>query len=191
MGNNMLDFKIKQGLSTDLFIKPGVVNPRLIIEPGCWYLCTDTASLFLGVSTASGKELKRINRAELVDPDVDVAQALEALANRLNELEAINLFKKISSESELPTDFEAADFNPNITYYKELGPGRINTFIFDIESKSYCSTSNIDELLIRTMVTEAIDEVLLSRIDVLVPEAVEKVISTTILYGGDANPFDD
>lgn len=44
----MTDFNILHGLSTELFSSPGVVNPDLIIEEGCWYLCTDTAELFLG-----------------------------------------------------------------------------------------------------------------------------------------------
>lgn len=62
----MIDFKIKKGLSTDLYVEPGVVNPRLIIEAGCWYLCTDTAELFLGVyaKDENGQDfltLKQIN----------------------------------------------------------------------------------------------------------------------------------
>ena len=57
----MIDFNIRRGLSSVLFSEPGVVNPRLVIEEGCWYLCTDTAELFLGVSTKDGLALKRIN----------------------------------------------------------------------------------------------------------------------------------
>ncbi len=62
----MIDFKIKKGLSTDLYIEPGVINPRLIIEEGCWYLCTDTAELFLGVHAKDENDqefltLKQIN----------------------------------------------------------------------------------------------------------------------------------
>ena len=44
----MMDFNIQYGLSTEIFIN-GQLNPDLIIEEGCWYLCTDTAELFLGV----------------------------------------------------------------------------------------------------------------------------------------------
>jgi hypothetical protein len=44
----MIDFNILHGLSTDLFLESGVINPDLIIEDGHWYLCTDTAELFLG-----------------------------------------------------------------------------------------------------------------------------------------------
>ena len=57
----MIDLNIRRGLSSVLFSEPGVINPRLIIEEGCWYLSTDTAELFLGVQTADGLTLKRIN----------------------------------------------------------------------------------------------------------------------------------
>lgn len=50
----MIDFKIKRGSSTDL--------DRIIVEEGCWYLCTDTAELFLGAYDDSGElVLKQIN----------------------------------------------------------------------------------------------------------------------------------
>lgn len=44
----MTDFNILHGLSTELFTTSGEINSNLIIEDGCWYLCTDTAELFLG-----------------------------------------------------------------------------------------------------------------------------------------------
>ena len=43
----MVDFNIQYGLSTEIFID-GKLNKDLIIDEGCWYLCTDTAELFLG-----------------------------------------------------------------------------------------------------------------------------------------------
>ena len=51
----MLDFKIKRGLSTTLFSEPGTINPKLIIELGCWYLCIDTAELFVCIDDGTGK----------------------------------------------------------------------------------------------------------------------------------------
>lgn len=57
----MTDLNIRQGLSTELFID-GVVNPNIVIEEGCWYLCTDTAELYLGVLENTGNlALKQIN----------------------------------------------------------------------------------------------------------------------------------
>lgn len=65
----MPDFKIRQGLSTILFSEPGIINKRLIIEEGCWYLCTDTAELFLGVSNNGTLDLKKINE-NVVDAEI-------------------------------------------------------------------------------------------------------------------------
>lgn len=53
----MINFKIRRGLYKDLF-NTDTGAPRGIVEEGCWYLCTDTAELFLG---ASDNKLKRIN----------------------------------------------------------------------------------------------------------------------------------
>lgn len=188
----MQDFKIKRGLSTTMFATPGVINPRLLIEEGCWYLCTDTAGLYLGTKDENGNlTLKRINRDSLTGSDSDITALLDALQARLDVLETEALFKKIESEADLPTDFEAEDFNPNVTYYIVVAAGRINTYIFDIESKSYYCTSNINELIIKTMVADAIDIVLADRFEKVLPEAIKQVISTTVLHGGDANPEDD
>lgn len=56
-----MNFQIKQGLSTDLFVD-GQLNPRVVLIETCWYLCTDTAELFLCVRRADGSlDLEPIN----------------------------------------------------------------------------------------------------------------------------------
>jgi hypothetical protein len=67
----MQDFKIRRGLSTVLFSAPGVVNSKLVIEEGCWYLCTDTAELFLGVNENGTLKLVRINGEATTQPDTE------------------------------------------------------------------------------------------------------------------------
>lgn len=57
----MTDFKIKRGLSSVVFSEPGIINPNLIIEEGTWYLCTDTAELYLGITVDGELTLKQIN----------------------------------------------------------------------------------------------------------------------------------
>lgn len=64
----MTDFKIRRGLSTELFID-GEVNPKLVITEGCWYLCTDTAELFLGVVKNGKLDLARINEGSITTPE--------------------------------------------------------------------------------------------------------------------------
>jgi hypothetical protein len=53
----------------------------------------------------------------------------------------------------------------------------------------------MNELVIRTLVTEAIDEILderfNSRFEAILPDAIKGVLTQTVLYGGDANPYDD
>jgi hypothetical protein len=60
----MTEFKIRRGLSSQLFPYPEYPNKLhedLVIEPGCWYLCTDTADLFLGIQHDDRLSLKRVN----------------------------------------------------------------------------------------------------------------------------------
>lgn len=181
----MLDFKVRRGLSTTLFSAPGVVNPRLVIEEGSWYLCTDTADLFLGVRLEDGSHsLRRINADsfELI---------LTALQQDVDALKATELFKKIQYEYELPTDFDSADFNPNVTYYIVTGDAAaenpvVNTYIFDASISGYICTKGVDLDALRSMVDETIEQVLDDKLAEKVPEVVEETIETRVLHGGNA-----
>lgn len=67
----MSDFKIFRAKSSELFIA-GAVNPRLVIEEGCWYVATDTAELYLGVLSEKGVlTLKQINVDATREPAFD------------------------------------------------------------------------------------------------------------------------
>lgn len=84
----MTDFKIQRGLSSQILVSPGVPNPKLIIEDGCWYLCEDTAELYLGIEENGELVLKQINGShtgtgEAVDPEV--LSALEAEINTIKK----------------------------------------------------------------------------------------------------------
>ena len=169
----MAEFKIRRGLSTSLFPN-GKINPKLIIEEGYWYLCTDTAELFLGVLLTSGDlTLKRINGP----------------AGGTFE-EITELFVKIASVDELPTEFEVQNFNPNITYYIPIldtdgnETGRVNTYFFDKDFPGYICTNTVDAVLVRSMVSEAIDVLLEESFADKLPET----LTQTILHGGNATP---
>jgi hypothetical protein len=191
----MVDFKIRRGLSSTLFVEPGVVDPRLVIEEGCWYLCTDSAELYLGTRDELNElVLKKINARDAandptLDPDVDdIIDTSKAL------------FQKIDSESELPSDFESEDFDANITYFIPLRDedghetGRVSTYIFDRDGGYYVCTNSVDELAVRAMVLDAIDVVLegtmAARLPELVQQTVKQTIEDVILHGGDATPDD-
>ena len=69
-----LDFKIRRGLATDLFtvdsdgnINYLKANPLAVLEYGTWYLCIDTAELFLCVQENNTLCLKRINDKKIAD----------------------------------------------------------------------------------------------------------------------------
>jgi hypothetical protein len=186
----MVDFKVRRGLHSTIFPEPGVINPKLLIEEGCWYLCTDTAELFLGVLLDTGElTLKRINDDNTSRPSFGPAHGA---------LDDLELFVRISDESELPWNFEAEDFNPNVTYYIPIldsdgtPAGRTSTYIFDKETQSYFCTNSVDNLVIRSMVSEAIDELLDENLMATqLPKVVKQTLETTVLHGGDATPEDD
>lgn len=192
----MVDFKIRRGPSTVLFSEPGVINPKLVIEEGCWYLCTDTAELFLGVLKDGELTLKRINgntsggsgSGSGSSSNPNFAHIVEELRNEVATLKSTELFQKINTEAELPTDFTSEDFNPNITYYVPLTEGRVSTFIFDKEAQSYMCTNSVDELIIKAMVSDIIELTLDESLEVRLPKAIKQTLETVILYGGDASP---
>jgi hypothetical protein len=82
----MTNFKIRHGLYSELF-KDGQLNKNLILENGCWYICTDTADLFLATYEEENLVLKQINaalldksleeiRAEIADMSPDLLETL-------------------------------------------------------------------------------------------------------------------
>lgn len=54
-----LEFKIKKGLSTNLIDTDG--NPLITLQEGCWYLCTDTAELYVAVLIDEVLTLRKAN----------------------------------------------------------------------------------------------------------------------------------
>lgn len=191
----MVDFKIRRGESTTLFSSPGVVNPRLIIEEGCWYLCTDTAELYLGMKLEGVLTLKKINddghRPDDSDTSITLLEVqINELKDRLDTLESFELYQKIESEYDLPTNFDSADFNPNITYYVQLDDRNIRTYIFDQGAQAYMCTNSVDELVIRAMVSDAIDAELVAKFEAEIPQMIKNTLTDVILHGGDATPED-
>ena len=85
----MVDFKIFKAHSDELF-PGGELNKRLIIEEGCWYLCTDTAELFVGITTENGLTLKRINETEIHNiPVSDLAMKSDLESTKQEVIQAV------------------------------------------------------------------------------------------------------
>lgn len=49
------NFKIKQGKRADLFDDLGKIRPEVVLVPGYWYLCYDTADLYICIKETNGE----------------------------------------------------------------------------------------------------------------------------------------
>lgn len=143
----MIDFKIRRGLSTVLFSEPGKVNPKLKIEEMCWYLCTDTAELFLGVNINGTLTLKQINEKNISEFDIptklsDLINDCEFLTKSeldkaiKDAIEAINIPEVPTKISELENDAGYLTEHQDLTdYAKKSDIPDISKFITEIPSE--------------------------------------------------------
>ena len=197
MANQDKGFNIRQGLFEQLFETDGITPKQNVkLELGCWYLCSDTASVYVcikkdinGEDVASNKTLKKINTS-----------TFEAFDERISELENESHYKKINSEADLPKDFTAATFNPKTAYYivTDEDAGFISLYVFDEGIQGYLCTNKADMSVLEAKIETAVgekfdefvddrfDEVLDSKLATKVPSAVKTIIETQILFGGNS-----
>lgn len=139
MHNVLSSFKVKHGTAAQLFDANGIIRPNVKLELGSWYICTDTASVYICISENSKLRLRRINSEsfEFIDAKID------NLTARVEQVEKNTVdYIKINSEDELPNDFSSFDFNPNNIYYIEVDSENhyIDTYVFDAATNRYlCS----------------------------------------------------
>lgn len=148
----MIDFKIRRGLSTVLFSEPGKVNPKLVIEEGCWYLCTDTAELFLGINDNGTLKIKQINEKNI--SDFNVPTKLSELINDCGfitksdtdkaikeAIEALDIPEVPTKVSELENDAGYLTEHQNLTdYAKKSDIPDTSKFITEIPSEFITET---------------------------------------------------
>ena len=182
-----LDFKIRQGLSSELFEQDGI-TPRagVKLELGCWYLCIDTVCVYVCVKkdqslgdTAANKILKKVNAA-----------TFDAFEERLEAIENQPRYIEIKNECELPKDFKSPDFNPNIAYYIITDPVAkfMSLYVFDAGSQCYVCTNKADLSTLEAKIDDALnkrfDATLDSKLTEKVPGVVKTTLETQILFGG-------
>ena len=168
----MVDFKIRRGLSTLFYSEPGVINPRLVIEEGCWYLCTDTAELFLGVNDPkNGLILKQINGANATDKPTQKPEVSDQ-PDTIIGLE-------INEAGELVVLYSTGNDEVLGRVVGEDGKDGLTTAI-KIGDKVYSHNEGVIELT-DIVTKDYLDEKL----------ANVEVLKNVILFGGDANPADD
>ena len=163
----MTDFKIRRGRSDQLFID-GQVNQKLVIEEGCWYLCSDTAELYLGVLDEATNTLclKRVNsgvssadgpiegpgggnHGGQIDGFEELEFAVSALQDDVSTLQSdvadlkeAKLIKEIGDLSELPA-VNDAEFSFNTIYYLKADKGSsVSAYIYDVSTAEYLCISS-------------------------------------------------
>ena len=217
----MVDFKIRRGLSTTLFSSPGIVNPRLVIEEGCWYLCTDTAELFLGVLEDNTLVLKKINQSDAVNrpsstPSTGEGEADRGVIGAYIDEEKGELYLVFSDNTEESLGIVVGSSGKDglVTSIK-IGETTYEHTNGVIELPEFVTTSYIDAqiggLATKEFVEDAIADIDIPQLDLnnyatkediehfASVEYVDKKVAAienpalniTILYGGDANPEDD
>lgn len=77
----MSEFNIRRGKSTVLFDASGAVNDNVVLEDGYWYLCTDTAELFLCVNDNGTLTLKKVNEISDSEPSITIPTNLSEFVN--------------------------------------------------------------------------------------------------------------
>lgn len=118
-------FQIKRGLRANLCDE--FLNPLIDLEEGCWYLCTDTADLFV---SNDGQSLTQLN-SECTFDSSDIYSTLEDLKSQ--QLKYI----KIKDESEIPETVK----DPYIVYYIiNSDEESANTYIYDKDLDRYMCT---------------------------------------------------
>ena len=186
------DFKIRQGLSTELFEADGkTIKKGVTLELGSWYLCTDTVSIYIcvkkdinGADVSSNRILKRAN----TDKFDSIEDYLEALSQREPQKDYV----EIKNESDLPKDFDDPDFNPNTAYYiiTDKDVGFISLYVFDKGSQHYVCTNKADMSALEAKVEAVVDikfeEVLEDKLNEKVPTVVKTAIETQIIFGGNS-----
>ena len=176
------DFKIRRGLSTELFDEEGNLRSTAIIELGSWYLCTDTCIVYICVRENDKLVLKIVNGTTLDNKFNEVDNTLDEIEDNITWLKNQKLYQKINSEADLPTDFEATDFNPNIVYYivTDSQNNRVSLFIFDTITESYMCTNKIDFSDLESDILQLIDTKLTTALENKVPEMVTELVEAKV-----------
>lgn len=176
------EFRIRRGLSTELFDNDGNLKPNAIIELGSWYLCTDTCVVYICVRENDKLALKIVNGNTLDNKFNEVNNTLDEIEDNLEWLKNQKLYQKIESEADLPKDFKAPDFNPNVVYYKvtDVQNKAASLFIFDTKSESYMCTNSVDFSALEAEILQLINTGLTTALETTVPEIVRDTIEAEV-----------
>jgi hypothetical protein len=187
------NFRIRQGLSTDLFTAEGTLKSTVVLEAGCWYLCTDTVNVYVCIREQDKLTLKRINSEAFETNITNLENTISNIDTDIQYLKNQRLYQKIKSEADLPTDFDSPTFNPNIAYYIIIDEKNnfASLYVFDELAKSYMCTNKTDLQILDSELEQLVDKKVDVSLSEKIPEIVKGTLETQVLYGGDANPAND
>lgn len=176
------NFKVLRGLSSDLFDAQGKLKQNVVLELGSWYLCTDTCIVYICVRENDKLTLKIVNGTTLDNKFNEVNNTLDEIEDNIEWLKNQKLYQKIESEADLPVDFEAPDFNPNIVYYKITNAQNksASLFIFDTGAESYMCTNSVDFSELESDILQLINTGLATALETTVPEIVRDTIEAEV-----------
>lgn len=150
----MTDFKIRKGLSTDLFIagdfKNGIVD-GVVLEKGSWYLCTDTAKLFFCTQTDDGLVLKSINDDNIDALKHEIINTVKPSVDELHTTVQKVILPKVETVEDLRTWIENKEYLQDIDIKgfatEEFVTSKIAEAVLadkDIDLTAYYTKSEVD-----------------------------------------------
>lgn len=161
----MTDFNIQYGRSTEIFID-GKLNPNLIIEEGCWYLCIDTAELFIGVTTETGLTLKRINEAIINQIPIENL----ALKSDLESTKQEVIQTVVPTVNEVKTKVNK-DIAPTVDELKAWVENK--EYLQEIDLEGYVTNEKVTEII-----TEEVSTVVDKQVETKVVEVIQEKVDT-------------
>lgn len=180
----MAEFKIRRGISGDLFLSDDRINPLVKLEEQCWYLCTDTANLYLCIkgedNTLTLKPFNDVIKVTNVEIDFEGNLVVKYSNGTTKVFEC-----GINSENpdiEHPDTGTTAIKIGDTTYSPDNGVVELPEFITEdaLENKNYAAKTDLFGLASEKYVDDKIAAI-----------EVGQLPASFVLYGGDANPTDD
>lgn len=184
------NFKIRRGLSTELFNVDGSLKSNAILELGCWYLCTDTVTVYICVREADKLTLKQLNSKVFGDRLDTLERLTTNISSEIDGFKNLRLYQKIDNEADLPKNFDSPDFNPNIAYYevKDEQNKVASLFVFDSTIQDYLCINKANLDIVEADIEALIDKKINIALEDAVPELVKDSLVNVILHGGTAIP---
>lgn len=187
MATNKVDFKIRRGLSSELFGADGL--PKVKLEDGSWYLCVDTAKLYICVKEDDTLKLKLINETcsnssggDSVEGIVDISISEEnklAVKYSSGDIKVLDIPTVDLSEYAKLEDIPDIDDLASISYVDEkvnaLNIPDVSNYITNqYLTQNYTTTEQLEATYVtQESVAEVITEQVETKVTTIIQEKVD------------------